>query len=364
MAHLGYFHDEFVKRRKWLDEHAFADLVALCQSLPGPASSQVGLSIGLLRAGLPGALAAWTGFTLPSAIAMTLFAIYSSRLTDAFGSSWLHGLKLAAVAVVAQAVWTMARKLSRGKMKVTITIAAAALMWWSDSPYAQLAILFFAGVFGWIFLNEASLAPHLPLHPTLRRSTAASILMLFFVALFALPVLAGFSSNPSVMLFDRFFRTGALVFGGGHVVLPLLKSELVDTGWISSDAFMMGYGAAQAIPGPLFTFAAYLGAILMGPGGAILCLIAIFLPSFFLIFGALPFWEGLRRNQTMRSAMTGINAAVVGLLLCAFINPVCSSALHQPKDYIIASLALALLSAAKLPSWSVVIFSVCASLAV
>lgn len=355
IAHLGYFHDEFVKRRKWLDEHSYADLVALCQFLPGPASSQVGIAIGLSRAGIAGSFAAWLGFTLPSAIALTVFAFGVTSLTNLLGASWLHGLKLAAVAIVAQALWAMGSKLSNGKLKAAITLVSAILVSWLPFAFGQIAVIALAGLIGWRFLSEGKTPPHSPIQTGITRFAATLILLVFAILLFTLPFLAQGSNNQSIQLFDSFFRAGSLVFGGGHVVLPLLKSEVVNPGWVTADAFMAGYGAAQAIPGPLFTFSAYLGAVAAGWLGAVICLIAAFLPSFFLVFGAFPFWEEIRKNQSMRSAMAGINAAVVGLLLAAFFNPVWSSAIHTPKDYGVALLAFLLLAVIKWPSWAVVI---------
>jgi chromate transporter len=363
IAHLGYFHDEFVTRRKWLDEQSYADLVALCQFLPGPASSQVGIAIGLSRGGILGAIVAWLGFTLPSALALTLFAFGISNLTQYLGSGWLHGLKIAAVAIVAQALWSMGTKLSVGKIKSIITFGSAILIAWSPFAFGQIAIIVIAGILGWKFLSEETAPPHTPINTGIRRTTASAVLVIFISALFFLPLLAQSTNDLSIQLFDRFFRAGSLVFGGGHVVLPLLKSEVVNPGWVTPDAFMAGYGAAQAIPGPLFTFSAYLGAVSFGWRGAVVCLIAAFLPSFFLVFGTFPFWEEIRKNRSMRAAMAGINAGVVGLLLAAFFNPVWSSAITSAQDYSIALLAFLLLVFLKTPSWAVVIVSaVCSGL--
>jgi chromate transporter len=360
---LGYFHDEFVKRRNWLDEHSYADLVALCQFLPGPASSQVGIAIGLSRAGVWGSFAAWLGFTLPSALALTLFAFGVSSLSSTLGAGWLHGLKIAAVAIVAQAVWAMGTRLSVGKLKSILTFGSAILISWLPFASGQVAIIILAGLIGWKFIKEQNAPPHTPIKTGIGRTSAAIILISFFAALLVLPILARTIDVQSIKLFDSFFRTGSLVFGGGHVVLPLLKSEVVNPGWVSADAFMAGYGAAQAVPGPLFTFSAYLGAVSFGWTGAIICLLGAFLPSFLLLFGAFPFWEEIRKNRSMRSAMAGVNASVVGLLLSAFFNPVWSSAIASPKDYSVALLAFLLLAVLKIPSWAVVLVSaICSGL--
>jgi chromate transporter len=358
IAHLGYFHDELVKRRKWLDEHSYADLVALCQFLPGPASSQVGIAIGLSRGGVFGAIAAWLGFTLPSAVLLVIFALGVSNLSTFLGTGWLHGLKIAAVAIVAQALWSMGMKLSVGKIKSSITLGSAIVISWLPFAFGQIGIIALGAIVGWRFIEEDKTPPHTPIKTGIGKPVAAVILGSFFILLVALPLLSKFSDSQPLKLFDSFFRAGSLVFGGGHVVLPLLKSEVVNPGWVTGDAFMAGYGAAQAIPGPLFTFSAYLGAISQIPPsgwiGAAICLVAAFLPSFFLVFGTFPFWEEIRQNKAMRSAMAGINAAVVGLLLSAFFNPVWSSAISSPKDYSIALLGFLLLVFWKMPSWAVV----------
>lgn len=361
IAHLSYFHDEFVLRRKWFDEHHYADLVALCQFLPGPASSQVGISIGLSRAGVLGAIAAWIGFTLPSALIMIAFAFGIASFGNEISHGWLHGLKIVAVAIVAQALWGMGRKLCPEKKRATVAVFAALFAIIFPFALGQVGIIVAGGIIGWLFLKETTSLPHEPMRMPLTRRAGASFLAIFFALLFLLPVAANRSASQEIKLFDSFFRAGSLVFGGGHVVLPLLKAEVVNPGWVSSDAFMAGYGAAQAIPGPLFTFSAYLGAVSKIPPagwlGAFICLIAAFLPSFLLILGALPFWERLRRVESMRFAMQGINAAVVGLLLSAFYNPVWTSAILSPKDFGIAAVCFLLLVFWKAPSWSVVIFS-------
>jgi chromate transporter len=359
VAHLGYFRHEFVERRKWLADETYADLVALCQFLPGPASSQVGISIGLLRAGYPGALAAWTGFTLPSALALTLFALGLSAAGNMLDSGWLHGLKVAAVAVVAQALLGMARTLAPDRARATLAVAAAAMAFAIPSTLGQIGAIVLGGIVG--LLLPGGEAPQRQAEISLRvgRRSGIAALTAFFVLLAILPVLAAATGSESLRLFDKFFRVGSLVFGGGHVVLPLLQAEVVPPGWISNDAFLAGYGAAQAVPGPLFTFAAYLGAIIGGWRDAALCLVAIFLPSFFLLIGILPFWDGLRQRTATQAALRGVNAAVVGLLLAAFYNPVFTSGITAQADFALAAFAFVLLLLWRTPPWLVVL--VCAA---
>ncbi len=359
VAHLGYFRSEFVLRRQWLDEAAYADIVALCQFLPGPASSQVGLAVGILRAGLPGAVAAWIGFTLPSAVAMILFATGLGRFGALQQAAWLHGLKIVAVAVVAQAVWGMARSLTPDRQRLSLAVAAAAFSLAVPSSLGQVGAILLGGLIGWRWLPDGSGPGGAHLAVPVRRRLAVIALALFFGLLVGLPLLAAATADPLVVVFDRFFRAGSLVFGGGHVVLPLLREAVVPTGWVSDDIFMAGYGAAQAVPGPLFTFAAYLGAA-MGPrptgwAGGLLCLVAIFLPSFLLVVGTLPFWSRLRRVSAVQSALKGINAAVVGLLLAALYSPVWTSAVHASADFALGLVAFLLLVFWKWPPWLVVV---------
>jgi len=361
VAHLGYFHTEFVERRRWLDERSYVDLVALCQFLPGPASSQVGIGTGLLRAGLPGAFAAWAGFTLPSAIALVLFAYGVGALESALGSGWLHGLKIAAVAVVAQAVWGMARSLCPDRPRATLAVLAAVVVLLVPSAWGQIGAIAAGGLIGVALWREGGSAPGSALHVPVGRTFALGSLALFFVLLAGLPLLAAALPSQALALFDSFYRSGSLVFGGGHVVLPLLQAEVVPPGWVSNDAFLAGYGAAQAVPGPLFTFAAYLGAV-MGPqpngwAGATLCLVAVFLPSFLLVFGALPFWAALRGEPRAQAALRGINAAVVGLLLAALYRPVWVSAITAPVDFALAIAAFLALALWKWPPWLVVVLA-------
>ena len=364
VAHLGYFREEFVHRRRWLDDRSYADLVALCQFLPGPASSQVGIAVGLLRAGYAGAFAAWTGFTLPSAMAMVLFAYGATALGNAAGSGWLHGLKVAAVAVVAQAVLGMARTLAPDRARATLAVVAAIIALGAPSSWGQIGAIALGGIVGAVLLRGGEeIAPAaLPLHVS--RALGALLLAVFFALLIGLPLLAAAIPSQALKEFDAFYRAGSLVFGGGHVVLPLLQASVVPPGWVDNDAFLAGYGAAQAVPGPLFTFAAYLGTV-MGPPpngwiGASICLIAIFLPSFLLVIGALPFWDQLRRRPVAQASLRGVNAAVVGLLLAALYQPVWTVGITDAADFALAVAAFLLLFMWQTPPWLVVILSAAA----
>ena len=365
VAHLGYFREEFVHRRRWLDDKSYADLVALCQFLPGPASSQVGLAVGLLRGGYAGAFAAWIGFTLPSAVAMVAFGYGIGALGDAAGSGWSHGLKVAAVAVVAQAVLGMARTLAPDRARATLGVAAAIIALGAPSSWGQIGAIALGGIVGALLLRgggEATAPAALPLNVS--RTLGALLLVAFFVLLIGLPLLAAAIPSQALREFDAFYRAGSLVFGGGHVVLPLLQASVVPPGWVSNDAFLAGYGAAQAVPGPLFTFAAYLGTV-MGPPpngwiGASICLVAIFLPSFFLVIGALPFWEELRRRPLAQASLRGVNAAVVGLLLAALYQPVWTVGITNAADFALAVAAFLLLFMWQTPPWLVVILSAAA----
>jgi chromate transporter len=364
VAHLGYFREEFVRRRRWLDDKSYADLVALCQFLPGPASSQVGIAVGLLRGGYAGALAAWIGFTLPSAVAMVLFGYGIDALGDAAGAGWLHGLKVAAVAVVAQAVLGMARTLAPDRARATLAVAAAIIALGAPSSWGQIGAIALGGIVGALLLRGgADVAPAaLPL--TVSRALGALLLALFFALLIGLPLLAAAIPSQALKDFDAFYRAGSLVFGGGHVVLPLLQASVVPPGWVGNDAFLAGYGAAQAVPGPLFTFAAYLGTVMEpepnGWIGASICLVAIFLPSFLLVIGALPFWEELRRRPLAQAALRGVNAAVVGLLLAALYQPVWTVGITSAADFALAVAAFLLLFMWQTPPWLVVILSAAA----
>jgi chromate transporter len=361
VAHLGYFRDEFVTRRKWLTERSYADLVALCQFLPGPASSQVGIALGLSRAGYTGALAAWAGFTLPSAIALILFAMGITSYGDAIPLGVLHGLKVAAVVVVAQAVWGMGKNLCPDVPRVSIMAASTCFVLLVPSALGQVSVIAIAALVGLLLFKPEQAVAHDPLPITVGRRIGFFWLVLFLALLIGLPILAALYPNHTLAMVDTFFRTGSLVFGGGHVVLPLLQAEVVPAGWVNNDTFLAGYGAAQAVPGPLFTFTAFLGASMNdAPGGwlgGMICLLAIFVPSFLLVMGALPFWESLRRNVRTQAALSGVNAAVVGLLLAALYQPVWSSAIHEPKDFGLALVALVALMFWKLPPWMVVVGS-------
>ena len=364
IAHIGYFRDEFVVRRKWIDEHAYADLVGLCQFLPGPASSQVGFSIGLMRAGYPGALAAWAGFTLPSAAALILFAYGAGALSGPIGTGLLHGLKLTAVAIVAQAVWGMARSLCPDRERASIAVVASLLILFSTSSVVQIAAIALGGIAGLWLCRSAPTASSGHVDMPVSRRAGLIALIGFFVLLAGLPVVRGLTGSSAVALFDAFYRSGALVFGGGHVVLPLLREAFVTPGWVSDDAFLAGYGAAQAVPGPLFTFAAYLGAVVApephGLAGAALGLVGIFLPGILILLGALPFWDAFRGRSAAQAVMRGVNAAVVGLLGAALYNPVWTSAVHGPRDFGIALVGFVLLAVWRAPPLVVVAFSAAA----
>ena len=361
VAHLGYFRAEFVVRRKWVDDRVYADLVALCQFTPGPASSKVGIGIGLANAGIAGAFAAWLGFTMPSAAALLLFAYGVETFAGNLGAGWLQGLKVVAVAVVAQAVWGMAKNLCPDAPRFTLAIAAAIIsMVWPTSA-GQVTAIAAGAMVGYAFLGAKRDDTHADMKISLGKGAGALCLVLFFALLLVLPVGTAVYPNQALALFDSFYRAGSLVFGGGHVVLPLLQSEVVPPGWVSNDVFLAGYGAAQAVPGPLFTFAAYLGAVMEpepnGWQGAVLSLAAIFLPSFLLVIGVLPFWDDLRRYHAVRSALVGVNAAVVGLLLAALYHPVWTSAIKGPADFGLGLTGFALLAFWKLPPWLVVVLS-------
>jgi chromate transporter len=361
IAHIGYFREEFVVRRRWLDESAFADLVALCQFLPGPASSQVGFSIGLMRGGYLGGLAAWTAFTLPSAILLVLFAYGASALQGPIGAGLLHGLKLVAVAIVAQAVWGMARTLCPDRERASIAAVVAVIILFSSSSVAQIGAIALGGVAGLWLCRAAPPASKDEGHLSMPVSRPAGLLALaaFFLLLGALPLLDTMIHSQGLALFDAFYRSGALVFGGGHVVLPLLREATVTPGWVGDDAFLAGYGAAQAVPGPLFTFAAYLGAVMKSPpngmAGAAIGLIAIFLPGILVLMGALPFWETFRRRSDAQAIMRGVNAAVVGLLGAALYNPVWTSAVKTPADFALALAGFVLLTVWRTPPLVVVV---------
>mgnify|MGYP001172919641 CR=1 FL=1 len=359
VAHLGYLREEFVVKRHWLDDKAYGDLVALCQFLPGPASSQVVFGLGMRQAGLAGAMLASICFTLPSAILMILFAYGIAHLDDLAHAGWLHGLKLAAVAVVAQAVWGMGTKLCPDRARITLALAAAMGVLLVPGAWSQVGVIALGALAGWVlYRKNDDVGSQVYVDRARGHGWAAAALIGFAALLLVLPVLATATGMREVALFDSFYRAGSLVFGGGHVVLPLLRAELVPTGWLSDDAFLAGYGAAQAVPGPLFTFAAYLGATIEGGPqawiGGLWCLLAIFLPAWLLIGGTLPFWNTLRNRSWAQAALRGTNAAVVGVLLAAFYDPVWREGVHNLRDVALGLVAFAALQFIRVPVWFVV----------
>jgi chromate transporter len=355
IAHIGYFRREHVERRRWFDDRGFADLVALCQSLPGPASSQLGIAIGARQAGIIGGIVSWLGFTLPSAIALVIFGLVSGS-ADLSAAGWLHGLKLAAVAVVAQAVYLLARSLTPDWPRRAMALAAMALALLVTTPFSQLAIIAGGSLIGWLVLRAPTIgteADAAAVPSPIGRRAGALALALFFGLLVGLPLLGAVTGSEGIAMVETFYRTGSLVFGGGHVVLPLLDAGVVDPGWVSEDRFLAGYGAAQAVPGPLFSFAAYLGAVAAPPlggwGGAAVALVSIYLPSFLLIFGVLPYWDRLRQSAAFRRALVGANAAVVGLLAAALYRPIWTGAVESGADVFVAVAGLALLVWGRVP---------------
>ncbi len=354
IAHLGYFHEEYVRRRKWIDEKSYADLVALCQFLPGPASSQVGIGIGVMRAGVLGGITSFIGFTLPSVIALILFALILKGF-NVGEAGWIHGLKIVAVAVVAHAILGMAQKLAPDLKRKAIALFAlvATLLW--QTAYIQVGVILLAAFMGYLIYKQNKENEDSRIQFPLTHRFGVLCLTLFFGLLILLPILRGVTSWNWMALFDSFYRSGSLVFGGGHVVLPLLEREFVPTGWLSKEAFLAGYGAAQAVPGPLFTFAAYLGTVMNGWQGGLLATFAIFLPAFLLILGTLPFWDSLRRNPKIKGALMGVNAAVVGILIAAFYEPIWTSSILAPIDFAFAAILFSMLVHWKLPPWVIVI---------
>lgn len=372
IAHIGYFRREFVERRRWLDDETFTDLVGLCQFLPGPASSQVGFSIGLLRAGWLGGVAAWCGFTLPSVMLLLAFAVIAPSLSGSLGTGMIHGLKLVAVAVVAQAVWDMARKLCPDHRRAAIALIALALLSVLTTVYAQLLVIVVGAALGLLLCQPTTSVNAVSRHEHthefhVSRVAGAVALVLFCLLLFGLPALAAAKAGQAVQVFDAFYRSGALVFGGGHVVLPLLQQQTVATGWVTPSDFLAGYGAAQAVPGPLFTFAAFLGWMLAGApnhwAGAALATLGIFLPGLLLVISALPYWQALRARTSMAALLGGVNAAVVGLLATALYSPVWTSAILSQLDFAIAAVSFFLLVRWKIPPLVVVAFCALAGVA-
>ncbi|MBD8036801.1 chromate transporter [Solibacillus sp. A46] len=354
IAHLGYFHEEYVRKRKWMDDKSYADLVALCQFLPGPASSQVGIGIGVVRAGAIGGIVSFIGFTLPSVVALIIFALVVQGL-DLSQAGWIYGLKIVAVAVVAHAILGMAQNLTPDRQRKTIALFAVivTLIW--QTAYSQVGVILLGAFIGFLlYKREKADVEGMSPFPLSRRF-AIGCLVLFFGLLFLLPILRELTSIQWIALFDSFYRSGALVFGGGHVVLPLLEREFVPTGWLSEEAFLAGYGATQAVPGPLFTFAAYIGAVMNGWLGGLLATVAIFLPAFLLVFGTLPFWDSLRRNSKVKGALMGVNAAVVGILISAFYTPIWTSTIFTPTDFAFAAILFSMLAFWKLSPMVVVV---------
>ncbi|HEX4083290.1 MAG TPA: chromate efflux transporter [Chthoniobacteraceae bacterium] len=362
VAHLGYFHEEFVTRRKWLDDLGLADLVALCQSLPGPASSQVMFGVGLALRGFWGGLACWLGFTLPSAALMIAAGYGAHALGDIAGAGWLAGLKIAAVAVVANAVWGMGAQLCPDRSRVTMALLAAFAMLWNPAGPMPPLVILAGGIFGWARYRRIRVpTTPAPLPFKLSHARGAATLLLFFLLLFLLPAAASWSHLRGLEYFNSFYRVGALVFGGGHVVLPLLQSQVAHRGWVNDSDFIAGYGLAQAMPGPLFSFAAFLGAASKqapdGWQGGLICLLGIYLSPILLMAGAIPFWETLRRTRSAQAALRGANAAVTGILLAALYDPLWVTAIHSARDLAVALIAFMLLAIWRCPSWLIVLLA-------
>lgn len=357
-AHLGYFYDEYVKKRKWLDEKEYSDLVALCQFLPGPASSQVGIGIGTMRGGIIGGIISFIGFTLPSVIMLMIFSMLFTNSDANF--TWIQGLKLVAVAIVAQAIIGMGKKLTNTKTTITLALFVLILALVINNLYIQVIALLITGVYGLIFLRKDVTSRNKMKNKTfnLPKKLGLVSLSLFFLLLTVLPIASSITNNLWLKMFDSFYRSGSLVFGGGHVVLPLLKNEFVPSGLISPDNFLTGYAAAQAVPGPLFTFASYIGMSIEGISGGILATIAIFLPAFLLLFGILPFWDNIKSNIYAEGFLKGISSGVVGILIAAFYNPIWTSTIKSELDFALGSLLFVLLMYFKFPSWSIVLIGI------
>lgn len=354
IAHLGYFHEEYVRRRKWMDEKSYADLVALAQFLPGPASSQVGIGIGVMRAGVLGGIISFLGFTLPSVVALILFALLLKGF-DIGTAGWIHGLKIVAVAVVAHAIMGMSKNLTPDIKRKAIALFAlvGTLVW--QTAFTQIGVILLAAILGFLLYKQHEESEETSSSFPIAKRISVICLALFFSLLFLLPILREITGSYWVAMFDSFYRAGSLVFGGGHVVLPLLEQEFVPTGWLSEASFLAGYGATQAVPGPLFTFAAYLGTVMNGWLGGLVATGAIFLPAFLLILGALPFWDSLRNNPKIKGAILGVNAAVVGILISAFYFPIWTSSILAPVDFAFASVLFSMLAYWKLPPWIIVV---------
>lgn len=354
IAHLGYFHHEYVKRKKWLDEKSYADLVALCQFLPGPASSQVGIGIGVVKGGVLGGIISFLGFTMPSVMALIIFALFMEKF-DVSHVGWIHGLKLVAVAVVAHAIFSMAKTLTPDvKRKMIALLALVTTLLW-QTTYAQITVIAVSAILGYLLYQQHDTQVHTKIVVPISKRFASICLVLFVTLLMLLPVLRETTTHSLLALFDSFYRAGSLVFGGGHVVLPLLEREVVPTGWISEESFLAGYGATQAVPGPLFTFAAYLGTVMSGWQGGLVATVAIFLPAFLLVYGTLPFWNTLRQNKKIHGAFLGVNAAVVGILISAFYQPIWTNTILAPIDFALAAILFSMLVYWKLPPWIIVL---------
>ncbi|WP_382359676.1 chromate transporter [Lentibacillus kimchii] len=357
VAHLAYFKDEYIDRRKWLDDKTYTDIIALCQFLPGPASSQVGISIGMLRGGILGGIISWIGFTLPSVIVLIIFAMFYQTFTleDA---GFIHSLKVVAAAIVLHAVIGLGKKMTPDKIRLSIAIVAAFIMLVYPSAWMQIVIIICAGVLGIKLFKDKAESKVTPFSVTISKKTGIISLGILIFGLIALPIITKLTNNPLLNIFDIFFRVGSLVFGGGHVVLPMLEREVVPTGWMLPEQFLAGYGMAQAVPGPLFTFSSYLGTIMEGIGGAVVATVGIFLPSFLLVIAALPFLNELRKHSTFQGILMGVNASVVGILLAAFYDPVIKSSIFDASDFALGVVLFALLNIWKIPAWLIVILGV------
>ncbi|MDN3439222.1 chromate efflux transporter [Planococcus sp. APC 3900] len=351
-AHIGYFRDEYVTKRKWLDDKAYADLVALCQFLPGPASSQVGISIGMLRGGMFGGFLSWFGFTMPSVILLVLFALLVTN--GSFDSGWIQGLKIVAVAVVAHALLGMGKNLAPDRQRIAIAVGAAIVILLIPTTWAQIGVIVLAGVLGYAIYRKEDAPEPVKLALSFGKKTGIAAWSIFAALLIGLPLIRPFIESASFAIFDIFYRVGSIVFGGGHVVLPMLEREVVSD-WMTPDSFIAGYGAAQAVPGPLFTLAGYLGQLMNGGWGVVIAVIAMFLPSFLLIVGTLPFWSIIRTKSGVQAALKGVNASVVGILLAALYDPVFTSGIRGPVDFAIAIIAFTMLVYFKLAPWIVVL---------
>lgn len=360
-AHLGYFHEEYVRRRKWMDEKSYADLVTLCQFLPGPSSSQVGIGIGIMRAGIVGGITSFIGFTFPSVVVLIAFALLMTGF-DVGNAGWIHGLKIVAVAIVAHAIIGMAKSLTPDLKRKAIAIVAllVTILW--QTAFSQVAVILFAAFIGFLLLEQENEGGVVQSRFPVSKQVGAICLVVFVGLLVALPLLKEMTGSYWVAMFDSFYRSGSFVFGGGHVVLPLLEKEFVPTGWMSEEAFLAGYGVTQAVPGPLFTFAAYLGTVMNGWEGGVIATVAIFLPAFLLVIGALPFWDQLRNHPKITGAIMGMNAAVIGILIAALYSPIWTSSILEAKDFALAVILFSMLSYWKLPPWIVVVTGAVAGL--